>query len=568
MKKSTKLMAVTQTFTELQQQLLGHIAAGTGLTWFMENRKLMYVFAKRASNRKFKKEIEAKWLIMRTLSALKEKKDDLVVEFFENPRTKTACAIAEATQELQKQQQMEGRRAYDQSRVDSGMKGEPVAVAKDTMEVDGTGPSGIPKVVKKEEFDALIRPKINTLDEAMRQQIEKGKAKAPDMAASSSGKALEEITVCKMDAPKKRAVVKLKEMIGSDTNEVGEAGSLVAGPSKPHGKCEPSSNEGKQFPELGDDDDESDIGKRRNPHQQAKPRKGSMALPKTEFLERNMCGMTCLPSLGPTDGEFGREMNRKLASNATQLHSIDWGLKLVLNMLGQNGMADTEGSVEQRSELAHQAEGSADNRRTLVSEWARHHSHTPMAAIATEPVEPAITMPAPPSLLPPPLPDMPPPPPAISPPCTPLLAPHHALSLSQAPASPSTLPPHSPSPTHSLSLAHDLPTASSPPAPSQIQAASKDVNMELASSPAVAAPIVMVQEPTPHANTALANLSHALAQLQVPPPQMTRAQSATLTEPLRRSTCSTSRTSAPDNSKAAKRKATGSALTKTKRIKK
>ncbi|KAF9501631.1 hypothetical protein BDN71DRAFT_1501334, partial [Pleurotus eryngii] len=84
------------------------------------------------------------------------------------------------------------------------------------MEVDGTGPSGVPKaaapkdkaptapkrrdvehhegrkvvrehvdedemkIVKKEEFDTLIRPRIETLDEAMRRRMEKGKGKATD----------------------------------------------------------------------------------------------------------------------------------------------------------------------------------------------------------------------------------------------------------------------------------------------------------------------------------------------------------------------------------------------------
>ncbi|KAF9497069.1 hypothetical protein BDN71DRAFT_1445493 [Pleurotus eryngii] len=141
---------------------------------------------------------------------------------------------------------------------------------------------------------------------------------------------------------------------------------------------------------------------------------------------------------------------------------------------------------------------------------------------------------------------MPPPPPTIAPPCTPPPALHRPLSPSQAPTSPSTLPPHSPSPTHSP----------------------EDVNMDLASSPAAAALIITVQEPTPHGNTALANLSHTLAQLQVPPPRMTRARSATPTDTLRWSTCSMSWTPAPDDSKASKRKATGSALTKTKRLKK
>ncbi|KAF9490099.1 hypothetical protein BDN71DRAFT_1511582 [Pleurotus eryngii] len=163
---------------------------------------------------------------------------------------------------------------------------------------------------------------------------------------------------------------------------------------------------------------------------------------------------------------------------------------------------------------------------------------------------------------------MPPPPSTVSPPRTPPPALHHPLSPSQGPTSPSTPPPCSPFPTHSLSLAHDLPTAPLPSAPSQVRAASEDVNMDLTLSPAAAAPIITVQEPTPHGNTALANLSHALAQLQVPPPQMTRAQSATLTETLRQSTCSASWTPAPDDSKAAKQKATGSALTKTKRLKK
>ncbi|WP_248789262.1 hypothetical protein, partial [Escherichia coli] len=33
--------AVTATFTELQQQLLAQVTAGTGLTWFMKNQKEM-----------------------------------------------------------------------------------------------------------------------------------------------------------------------------------------------------------------------------------------------------------------------------------------------------------------------------------------------------------------------------------------------------------------------------------------------------------------------------------------------------------------------------------------------
>ncbi|KAF9489481.1 hypothetical protein BDN71DRAFT_1456104 [Pleurotus eryngii] len=142
---------------------------------------------------------------------------------------------------------------------------------------------------------------------------------------------------------------------------------------------------------------------------------------------------------------------------------------------------------------------------------------------------------------------MPPPPPTVAPPCTPPPAPHQPLSPSQGPTSPSTPPPCSLSLTHSPSLAHDLLTAPLPPAPLQARAASEDVNMDLASSPAVAAPIIT---------------------LQVPPPRMTRARSATPTDTLRRSTRSTSWTPAPDDSKASKRKATGSALTKTKRLKK
>ncbi|KAF9497070.1 hypothetical protein BDN71DRAFT_1505306 [Pleurotus eryngii] len=116
----------------------------------MDNRKEMYAFAKRASNRKFKQEIEAKWLITRALSALKEKTDNLVREFFENPRTKTACAVAEAAQELRKWQKSEGGRA-DQSGADSRKEGERVAKAEDAMEVDGTGPSGVPKAAAPKE---------------------------------------------------------------------------------------------------------------------------------------------------------------------------------------------------------------------------------------------------------------------------------------------------------------------------------------------------------------------------------------------------------------------------------
>ncbi|KAF9489680.1 hypothetical protein BDN71DRAFT_1593265 [Pleurotus eryngii] len=264
-------------------------------------------------------EIEAKWLITRTLSALKEKTDDLLREFFENPRTKTACAVAEAAQELRKQQKSEGGQA-DQSGTDSRKEGERVAEAEDTMEVDGTGPSGVlkaaapkekaltapkrrnmedhegrkvvrghvdedeMKIIKKEEFDALIRPRIEMLDEAMRRRMEKGKGKATD-----------EITVRKIVAPKKRATAKSKSMVGSVTDEAGEAGQPVAGPSKP------SSDEGEDFPELSDDDEESESGKQQNPRRQAKPRKGSMALPKVEIVERNMRGTTRLPSLGLTN---------------------------------------------------------------------------------------------------------------------------------------------------------------------------------------------------------------------------------------------------------------------------
>ncbi|KAF9497906.1 hypothetical protein BDN71DRAFT_1504328 [Pleurotus eryngii] len=203
-------------------------------------------------------------------------------------------------------------------------------------------------------------------------------------------------------------------------------------------------------------------------------------------------------------GNLGREVNRRLESNFNKLDSVDRGLKLVLNMLGRNGLADVEGSVEQTSEPVYQAGGST-YKRTLVSEWAQHHSNTPITLIVAEPAPTA------PSSLPPPLPDMPPPPPAVAPPCTPPPAPHHPLSLSQAPASPSTPPLHSPSLTHSPSLPHELLTASSVPALSQTRATSEEnVNMDLASSPAAAALIVTVQEPTLRSNTALANPLRAL----------------------------------------------------------
>ncbi|KAF9491578.1 hypothetical protein BDN71DRAFT_1579358 [Pleurotus eryngii] len=554
--------AVTTTFTELQQQLLAQVTASTGLTWFMENQKEMYTFAKRASNRKFKQEIEAKWLITWTLSTLKEKTDKLVREFFDNPRTKTACTIAKATWELQKQQQSEGGQA-DQSGMDSRKKEERVAEAKDTMEVDGTAPLGMPKAPAPKE---------------------KGKGNATGMATSGAGKAMEEITECKIVAPKKCATVKLKSMVSSETDEAGEAGPLVAGPSNP----EPSSDEDEEFPELSDDDEESNTGKQWNPCWQAKPRKGSMALLKVEIMERNMHGTTCLLSLGLTNGEFElgcrhclkadipcQRLARNLphlpnvqtegggCTSAGRVASVRAGDKSVD---GRHGLTNRRVGlrVEQRSEPAYQAGGSAEN-RTLVSEWAQRHSITPIAPTVTEPAEPA---PAAPSSLPLLLPDMPPPPSAVLPPHTPLPALHHALLPSQGPTSPSTPPPCLLSPTHSPSLAYDLPTAPLPPGPSQVQATSEDVNMDLASSPAVAALIITVQELTPYGNTTLANLSHALAQLQVPPPWMTRAQSATLTETLRQSTRLASWTPMPDDSKAAKQKATKSALTKTKRLKK
>ncbi|KAF9489132.1 hypothetical protein BDN71DRAFT_1512429 [Pleurotus eryngii] len=524
-------------------------------------------------------EIEAKWLITRTLSTLKEKTDELIREFFDNPCTKTARAVAEAAQELRKRQQSE-------------------AEAEDAMEVEGTGPSGMPKapapkekvatalkrrnvedhegrkrrsptvneevmkVVKKEEFDALIRPRIETLDEAMRRRMEKGKGKAMDLATSGAGKATDEITVHKIVAPKKRATAKLKSMVGSETDE-------------PRRRPEPSSDEGEEFPELSNDDEESDSGKRRNPRRQAKPRKGSMALPKVEIVERNMHGMTHLPSLGPQANQRAWQetlsapaegADKRRQRDEVPLMPAKWQVFVQETNRRMDDMAQQIGDL-----------GREVNKRAR-SKWLGRHGRLGRTKERTgisgsglniqENIEPAEPAPPAPASLPPPLPDMPPPPPTVAPPCTPPPAPHHPLSPSQAPASPSTPPPHSPSPTHSLSLPHELPTASSVPAPSQTRAASEDVNMDLASSPAAAAPIVTVQEPTPCSNTALANLSHALAQLQVPPPRMTRARSATPTETVRRSTRSTSRTPAPDDSKAAKRKATSGAVTNTKRLKK
>ncbi|KAF9494114.1 hypothetical protein BDN71DRAFT_1508012, partial [Pleurotus eryngii] len=91
----------------------------------------------------------------------------------------------------------------------------------------------------------------------MRQRMEKGKGKAMDLAVSGAGKATDEITVRKMVAPKKRATTKSKSMVGSETDEAGEGGRPVAGPSKPRRRPEPSSDEGKEFPEPSDDDEES-----------------------------------------------------------------------------------------------------------------------------------------------------------------------------------------------------------------------------------------------------------------------------------------------------------------------
>ncbi|KAF9489074.1 hypothetical protein BDN71DRAFT_1531658 [Pleurotus eryngii] len=110
--------------------------------------------------------------------------------------------------------------------------------------------------------------------------MEKGKGKAMDMAASGAGKAMEEITVHKIVAPKKCATMKLKSMVSLETDEAGEAGPPVASPSK------------------------------------AKPRKGSMALLKVEIMERNMCGTTRLPSLGLTNEGGGPTSATQRALNA------------------------------------------------------------------------------------------------------------------------------------------------------------------------------------------------------------------------------------------------------------
>ncbi|KAF9491506.1 hypothetical protein BDN71DRAFT_1433940 [Pleurotus eryngii] len=450
--------AVTATFTKLQQQLLAQVTASSGLTWFMDNRKEMYTFAKRASNRKFKKEIEAKWLITRTLSALKEKTDELIREFFDNPHTKTACAITKAAQELRKRQQSEGGQA-DQSSVDSRKKGERVAEAEDAMEVDGTGPSGMPKtpapkekvptalkrrnvennegqkvvrghsgvqskprgprrsptvdeeemkVIKKKEFDTLIRLRIETLDEAMRRQMEKGKGKATDLAASGAGKATDEITVCKIVAPKKCVTAKSKSMVGSETDEAGKAGPPVAGPSKKgfHGSAEGRDSGAKhvwndplavawadqqcrqkkvwceRVREL--DNPNSLISQMRRQREEVPPVPAKWQVFVQETNRR-------MDDMARQIGDLGREVNRRLESNSNKLDSVDQGLKLVLDMLSRNGLADAEGSVEQRSKLAYQAVGST-YKRTLVGEWAQRHFNTPITPIVAEPAEPALAV--------------------------------------------------------------------------------------------------------------------------------------------------------------------------------
>ncbi|KAF9493262.1 hypothetical protein BDN71DRAFT_1432614 [Pleurotus eryngii] len=348
--------AITVTFTKLQQQLLAHVAASTGLTWFMENQKEMYTFTKRASNRKFKQEIEAKWLIMRMLSALKEKMDKLVREFFDNLCTKTACTVAEPAQELQKWQQSEGGQA-DQSSMDSGKKREWIAEAKDTMEVDGTGPLGMPKA----------------------------------------------------QAPKEKVLTPMKF-------------DLV------HGQL-----------------------------------KGNVHIHQEGIEQEIQAG--------------DRSAN---GHNTIQIHPLP---PFFTSLYPSAGTASSIIAITSLS--------------------------IPFNSAATFTVS-------------------------------------NAFSI----------------------IGAQVANCSLPPAPSQVRATSEDVNMDLASSPTVVASIITVQEPTPHGNTALANLSHALAQLQVPPLQMTRAWSATSTETLCQSTRSMSQTSTPDDSKAAKRKATGSALIKTKQMKK
>ncbi|KAF9489961.1 hypothetical protein BDN71DRAFT_1435004 [Pleurotus eryngii] len=299
-------------------------------------------------------------------------------------------------------------------------------------------------------------------------------------------------------------------MISLETNEMGEDGPLVASPSK------------------------------------AKPRNGSMALQKAEIVERNLCGMSCMPSLGLSNGKF--ELGCCCCLRAKAETGGHTGAHRVANVYTGDQSADGQhGATHRRPCRAKEQAGvsggglSQGQMNTGLQMGAMPFTHS-IAPIATELVQPAITMPMPPALLPPLLPNMPPPLLAVPPPCTPLPAPHHPLSPSQAPASPSTLPPHSLSPTQSPPLA----------SPSQTRATSKDVNMDLSSLPTAAALIVTVQEATPCPNTALANLSHALAQLQVPPPQMTRVWLATLIEPL---------------SRQPKQKATGRAVANTKHMK-
>lgn len=177
------------------------------------------------------------------LKALLKKPDDIINEFFEKPQSSLARLVAEtahkeaAQREKSKKKVKDGRHgAEGRPRKEHQPKERPGQ--DDAMQVDGAEASGdvqvrerkvekhrpakspvvneaTMKVVKQEEVEHLLR--ANQAAEGMRRRVDKGKARAMDVDEPTD--ATDAITVHKRSATKKRAVVKSKANIGSDTDE-------------------------------------------------------------------------------------------------------------------------------------------------------------------------------------------------------------------------------------------------------------------------------------------------------------------------------------------------------------
>lgn len=206
------------------------------------------MFAKATSNKKFKKEIDKKWLITQILKALKkEKSHDRIKEFFKSPQSPLAGWLpGNRPKEVESKEVKDGRHGAEGRQ----RKEHQPMVQDDAMQVDGTEESAevpVPavtrtakesgrqnvekhhwpakspavnkammKVVKEVVEQILITNKGET--EVIQRQVDKGKARAMDIDKEPTD-TTGEITVDKRSAMKKWGVVKSKANFGSDTDE-------------------------------------------------------------------------------------------------------------------------------------------------------------------------------------------------------------------------------------------------------------------------------------------------------------------------------------------------------------